>query len=252
MSQISQEIAAAGSEKAAIQVATKYHLCNKDGKLDDDHFKEVKLSDGDSAYVQVIGFVHDDKSDGSGKAGITFAFRASVEGKLVAHAMNKKNTNAGGWEASDMRTWMNTELISELPSELQAAIVPVDKLTNNVGDTKSTKSVTATSDKLWLFSLTEFCGEIDWWDDSDAYYNKVMNAEGSQYQLFKDVPVDSYSEKNEILARNGKHSTTTSGYWMRSPFLETSDMFSHVDYLGDPGHGGYAKDSRGVVPGFCI
>ncbi len=153
LSQISAEIGAAGDEAAAIEVAKKYNLCTPEGKLDGTQVKSVTLADGTQTTVQIVGFAHDDKTSG-GKAGITFIF-----GDCVGEApMNPTDTNAGGWEASQMRGYLNSDVMTLLPEDLKSAIVPVDKLTNNVGKTQDISAVTATSDSLWLFSLAELAG----------------------------------------------------------------------------------------------
>ena len=71
----------------------KYNLCTPDGKLDGTQVKNVTLFDGTTTQVQIAGFAHDDKTVGSGKAGITFIFKDAV----AEHSMNNSRTNAGGW-----------------------------------------------------------------------------------------------------------------------------------------------------------
>ena len=243
LSKISQEIGQAGSESAAIEVAKKYNLCTPDGRLDGTQTKTVTLSDGTTAQVQICGFAHDDKSDGSGKAGITFIFKDAV----AEHSMNGSGYNSGGWEASEMRSWLNSGLKGQLPSDLQAVIVPVGKRTNNVGETTSASSVTVTSDALWLFSARELCGDIDWY--SDQSYNSVLNAEGAQYKLFRDMNVDSYNG-NAILTKNFHGSSCN--WWERSANPSYSSNFLDVYSYGGPNSFDYAAYSYGVVPGFCI
>ena len=131
LSRISAEIAAAEDEDAAIEVAKQYELCTPDGRLDGTQVKSVTLSDGTQTTVQIVGFAHDNKTEG-GKAGITFVFGDAI-GK---GSMNSSKTNAGGWEASQMRAYLNGDWRAQLPEDLDAAIVPVDKLTNNVGETQ--------------------------------------------------------------------------------------------------------------------
>ena len=242
LSQISAEIGAAGDEAAAIEVAKKYNLCTPEGKLDGTQVKSVTLADGTQTTVQIIGFAHDDKT-GGGKAGITFIF-----GDCVAEAsMNPTDTSAGGWEASQMRAYLNSDWRAQLPEDLSAVIVPVDKLTNNVGETQNASSVTATSDLLWLSSITELCGAIDWYKDSA--YNDVLNAEGSKYKLFRDTAVNSMVS-TEILVRKLQGSSGI--WWVRSPHSGSSVVFQRVDSSGVLGGGNGAGESYGVVPGFCI
>ncbi|MCU7585169.1 zinc ribbon domain-containing protein [Adlercreutzia muris] len=242
LAQISDEIGAAGDEAAAIEVAKKYNLCTPEGKLDGTQVKLVTLTNNMTVPVQIVGFAHDDKTAG-GKAGITFMF-----GDAIAEApMNQTDTNAGGWEASQMRAYLNGDGMALLPEDLKKVVAPVDKLTNNVGETQDVSAVTTTSDSLWLLSAAELCGSIDWY--SDPSYNAVLNAEGFEYQLFRDTAVDS-SNANDILVKNYQNSPYF--WWGRSPDPGYSDGFRIVYSGGDPGYDGDASYSRGVVPGFCL
>ena len=242
LAQISDEIGAAGDEAAAIEVAKKYNLCTPEGKLDGTQVKLVTLTNNMTVPVQIVGFAHDDKTAG-GKAGITFMF-----GDAIAEApMNQTDTNAGGWEASQMRAYLNGDGMALLPEDLKKVVAPVDKLTNNVGETQDVSAVTTTSDSLWLLSAAELCGSIDWY--SDPSYNAVLNAEGFEYQLFRDTAVDS-SNANDILVKNYQNSP--GGWWERSPIPGYSVGFQFVSSDGYPISSGYASDSNGVVPGFCL
>lgn len=245
LSQISAEIGAAGDEAAAIEVAKKYNLCTPEGKLDGTQVKSVTLADGTRTTVQIVGFAHDDKTAG-GKAGITFIF-----GDCVGEAsMNGEPTNAGGWEASQLRGYLNGDWRSQLPQELDAVIVPVDKLTNNVGETQDVSSVTATSDSLWLFSLAELAGPISATEASYGYewLPEIFNAEGSRYQLFSDAGV-AWDGENSILVKNFQGSSFS--WWERTPNPLYTYGFWSVASVGNPNAGGDI-DSYGVVPGFCI
>ena len=247
LSQISAEIGAAGDEAAAIEVAKKYNLCTPEGKLDGTQVKSVTLADGTQTTVQIVGFAHDDKTSG-GKAGITFIF-----GDCVGEApMNPTDTNAGGWEASQMRGYLNSDVMTLLPEDLKSAIVPVDKLTNNVGKTQDISAVTATSDSLWLFSLAELAGPIsaaELLGGSYGWAADIFNAEGSRYQLFSDTGVI-WNNENSTLVKNLQGSPDS--WWGRSPYPDSSGDFQYVLSDGGP-YGGYGTHySYGVVPGFCI
>ncbi|MEY8314740.1 DUF6273 domain-containing protein [Adlercreutzia muris] len=242
LAQISDEIGAAGDEAAAIEVAKKYNLCTPEGKLDGTQVKLVTLTNNMTVPVQIVGFAHDDKTAG-GKAGITFMF-----GDAIAEApMNQTDTNAGGWEASQMRAYLNGDGMALLPEDLKKVVAPVDKLTNNVGETQDVSAATTTSDSLWLFSAAELCGSIDWY--SDPSYNAVFNAEGFEYQLFRDMAVDS-SNANDILVKNYQNSPYF--WWERSPNPDGSVRFRNVGSVGNPDFYDNAGSSSGVVPGFCL
>ena len=58
----------------------------------------MKLTDGQTLEYMIIGINHDDLADGSGKAGLTFL--AASTG--IKSRVNATNTNAGGWEKSEL------------------------------------------------------------------------------------------------------------------------------------------------------
>ena len=120
-------------------------------------------------------------------------------------------------------------------------------MTNNTGETTSASSVTATSDELWLFSVCELCGPIDWYNEQSLC--SVLNAEGEQYKLFRDMNVDNRNG-NAILAKTSRGGSCA--WWERSPRPRYSVGFVSVGPDGSPGNGDNADASLAVVPGFCI
>ncbi len=242
LSQISDEIGAAGDEAAAIEVAKKYNLCTPEGKLDGTQVKLVTLTNNMTVPVQIVGFAHDDKTAG-GKAGITFIFGECI-GEMP---MNAEMTNAGGWEASQMRAYLNGDGMALLPEDLKKVVAPVDKLTNNAGETQDVSAVTTTSDSLWLPSFAELVG---WLPDDASSDAPVFNAEGSQYKLYRDTNVVWENIENPILVKNYQNSPRN--WWGRSPDPHYSGGFHRVISDGDPRNRGDASNSGGVVPGFCL
>lgn len=247
LSGISEEISKEATEEGAIEIAKKYNLVGSDGALNKTQAKTIELSDGTTAAVQIAGFLHDDKTSGD-KAGITFIFKDAI-GK---QKMNEDYDNSGGWKDSLVRSWLAKDGLSLLPQDLRNKIVAVKKETNNAGETQSVSSVTTTTDKLWLFSLTELCGTepagaLDW-ANGDTY-NSILNAEGSEYKLFRDCNVKA-RESNKVLIKSFDGSEVD--WWSRSPFPNSTNCFGGVGTSGDPGYSYAAKYSYGVVPGFCI
>lgn len=230
---------------------------------------------GSLVPVQIIGFAHDGKTDG-GKAGITFQFvdciaeremnplskdeadynaYAEQEQRTLSEVMeyysDGVHTNAGGWESSSMREWLNNDLLGRLPEDLSSVIVAVDKQTNNIGWTKEGLEgvVTTTSDKLWLPSIAELRGGVTEAEAEYSYVVDVINAEGQEYKLFRDMNVLNDSE-NPILGKNYNGSSCL--WWERSPGLNYAGTFCIVssDALLYSVSG--ADTSYGVSPGFCI
>ena len=70
--------------------------------------------------------------------------------------------------------------------------------------------------------------------------NNTANFEGKQYPYFEN-------EENRIAYRAGD----TDWWWLRSPYLADSHGFCYVDY-GGHANDGWATDSLGVRPAFCL
>lgn len=244
LSRISAQISACGSEEA-LEVAKSYNLTNPDGTLDGTQAKQVELTDGTTTEVQIIGFYHDDKSDGSGKAGISFMF---VDG-VAARSMNSSGTSTGGWEQSEARTWLNSDFLNQLPDDLRTKVVSVNKIANNIGATADPASVTTTTDSLWLVSHAEITGTTD---GSNPGYAGALDLEGTQYQLFADCGV-SWASAGTVLTKNmaGAHNAGGAYWWQRSPAPD-ADLFIYTNDLYETLNGAEASAELALVPGFCI
>lgn len=265
LSQISKEIAATSSEDEAIELAKAYNLTTSDGKLDGTQTKSFKLTDGTECSAQILGFRHDDLADGSGKAGISWIFKDAV-GKRTWNLPRSSNLSErwnteGGWEASDLRAYMNDDVYGRLPEDLQAIIRSVTKRSNNIGNLDYRKYdateevistlVTPTSDKLWAPSMVELFGDHGGWGErasAEGFYSLLYFAEGYQYQLTYDTYVnDMNTHVHKVLAKTYEGDAT--GWWSRSVSVANQaegvtdnggTMFGNINY------------ERGVVPGFCI
>lgn len=208
--------------KAAMDAGTKF---------------STKLTDGKTLEYRIVGINHDDLADGSGKAGLTFEATNSA---LGFQKMNATNTNAGGWEKSELRQKMNSgEIWNLMPSDLQSKVKAVTKLTNNVNGTDKNAAVTATSDKLFLLSYSEIV-PTSYWASSYPW----TSSEGAQYEAFKDKVTNNYSG-NEFLKIGY-------GWGERSVFPNYSDNFLYVYTNGDPSHSNYATYSNCVCPAFSF
>lgn len=244
MKKLSNAISAADSDKAGIKIAEEHNLVDSDGKLQGDT-KTVILADYTKTSVRILGFRHDDLA-GGGKAGITFEF-ADIP---TRHYMNAKGTNDGGWEASEMRAWLNSDFLNMLPDDLRECVEPAEKLTNNKGKVGEgeTSAVTSTKDLLWLPSSTEVYGsEKGSWAD-------VYDAEGSQYQLYADQGVTTSDYEFCEEDKGGKYSSWWSlrSWWLRSPNPAYEHKFLFVDSFWGHCDSGGVKDAFGVSPGFCL
>lgn len=160
--------------------------------------------------------------------------------------MNATNTNAGGWEKSELRKEMNSgEIRNLMPSDFQSKVKTVRKLTNNVGGNSENKdaAVTATVDRLFLLSYSEIV-ETPWngWYDWCTF--SWIGKEGTQYEAFEGKVTENHSDNSAIIVGDV--------WWERSAHPNYSDAFLNVGFQGNPTSGTDAKYSRCVCPAWCF
>lgn len=255
IAQISKLISKKGDQNGAIEIAKKCHLCTADGKLDGTQTKDVTLSDGTQTKVMIMGFNHDDKSDGSGKAGITFVFADDIAKKNMFEKADLDNlfqkiqddgSASISWENTSLRSWLSGSFSNELPSDLSEQIVSVDKADavmpwvsftidsyygggigaelNDDPDLTTTSTTITTSDKLWVPSYVELAPISDFNDDYMSDWAYLLQ-EGSQYQLFDDVGL-AEDIPNSVL---GTYDSQDGGSWWLRSWGTYGDGFSGKD-----------------------
>ena len=194
--------------------------------------KTIELTTGEQVTLVILGFNHDDLTSG-GKAGITIGMKELLATK---YRMNASNTNAGGWDESEMRTTTMQTLLGQLPSDLQAAIKSVNKKATSGGASTTIKT---SSDKLFLFSEVEIDGTT-----SSGYAS-----EGEQYEYWKTVKDGTVAADRVKKLSNGGGSANS--WWLRSPSVSGSSSFRYVSSTGSVGTTG-ASNTYGVSFGFCV
>ena len=174
--------------------------------------------------IDIIGKNHDDYSDGSGKAPLTFQLHDCY---AYEKQMNSSDTNVGGWTDCAMRNTHLPAILVLMPTEVQNGIREVNKLTS-AGNQSST--INTTADKLFLLSEIEIFGSVD-------YSN---SGEGTQYDYYK--------------AGNSKVKML-SGYqwdwWERSPDGSDATYFCCVNNYGYA-NSNDANGPLGVAFAFCF
>ena len=179
---------------------------------------------GDTNYqIDIIGKNHDTYTAG-GTAPLTFQLHDCYGTK---YAMNSSNTNRGGWTSCAMRRTHLPAILALMPSEVQAGIKEVNKLTS-AGSQSST--INTTADKLFLLSEIEIFGSVT--------YSK--SGEGSQYAYYS-------AGNSKVKNLSGPEDF----WWERSPNGSNSTAFCFVNSLGSADNTD-ASYSTGVAFGFCF
>ena len=177
--------------------------------------------------IDIIGKNHDDYSDGSGKAPLTFQLHDCY---ADAKRMNISDTNIDGWSGCAMQSRYLPAILALMPTEVQNGIREVNKLTS-AGNSSAT--INTTADKLFLLSEIEIFGGIS--------YSK--SGEGTQYDYYK-------AGNSKGKKFNGSAHT----WWERSPFGGALEYFCSVYSDGYDGSFNYdfASYESGVAFGFCF
>ena len=148
------------------------------------------------------------------------------------------NGNIGGWPASGMRTYVNSDIYNALPSELKNGIINTVVVSGH--GTKDSSNFTST-DKLYLLDAKEIYG--------DSFTNQYNTAKDSERQLdyysSQNVTTSNYS--GAIKQRNGSNDY----WWLRSPYSTGNTIFCGMSNNGD-----WRRDrsniTSGVSPAFRI
>ena len=244
--------------------------------------KTIELTTGEQVTLIILGFNHDDLSDGTGKSSITLGLKNAL---TTNYPMNTELTNSGGWGATVMRTSTLQTVYGQLPTELKGLIKSVNKLTAR---RDLSGEIEVTSDKLFLFSQEEVMGT----HMEDVMGNNSFPGEGKQYEYFKNAYIPTpisgtgkfsvlegtscfytldYDIANKYNNRFGEQiGTITEDYynynaakaqgnngnnaivwWLRSPYEYSPLSFCYINSTGSAYRTG-SDTSHGVVFGFCI
>lgn len=182
---------------------------------------KINIQVGDELLeFAIMDFNHDDLTDGSGKAGITFGMTGLMADK---HNMNSTDTNVGSFVGSEMYAYLKDIVLPSIPQKVQNAIKPVNKRTS-AGDTST--DVGVDSMPLWLFSAAE-CDQSSYFAAAD---------EGIVYPYYSN---QANRQKGDV-------------WWLRSPSTVGSTNFCAVGASGVLGPSIRASISHGISFGFCV
>lgn len=187
--------------------------------------KPVTLTTGETIELQIAGFNHDTYSDGV-TAPVTFVMKNCLN---ATANMNSGDTNTGGYPASAMKTYVETNIYNKLPSDLKAIVAPVKKKCYTTHNDAS--SLSEANYNVWLLAEAEVF---------DIVSQTVGNGEGTKYPIFTD-DASRIKKVNNIAYK----------WWLRSCRYSYSRYFVRVNDGGDVGYTP-ASGSGGVVVGLCV
>ena len=142
------------------------------------------------------------------------------------HRMNRDATNRGGWAATEMRRYLNSDVLALLPDDLQAVIKPTTIV--QIVDGKRVE----TQDKLFCLSATQVFGNGSWTSREP-----------------EDTQLDIFRREKDRVKECGSYGTWF--WWLRSANSSYSHDFCLVNTSGT-NDTSYAGNSYGVALGFSL
>ncbi len=179
----------------------------------------------------LVGIDVDTLADGSGKAKMTWLTEQLLKtdrrinpSRSGSEGAYTEGTGAiGGWEKSEMRSYMKTTLKPLIPEAIRNRIAEVTK-TQPSYDTTGASSITQTTqDDVWAPS-----------------YNELFEPDGLYHSVFPD---------NASRIKQKPGATSASNWWLRSAY--DSSLFRCVNSIGDWDYY-ITVGSRSVALGFCL
>ncbi len=201
------------------------------------NYKALDLGAQGTVNMQIVALNKDPLASGSGNAATTWI---SKELLLTKHRMNPARSGSsgaydegtgaiGGWEKSEMRTYMKETIKPLIPSNVRSAIKEVTKV-SRIYDTagNAVDNVTSTDD-VWIPSRKEM--------------NISTTYEANGFAYAGAFPDNASRIKSQIGA------SSASWWWLRS--ANNASYFNYVN-SGGSNSTSSADDEGGVAVGFCL
>lgn len=122
----------------------------------------LDLGDEGTVNMQIVAFDADDLADGSGKAHISFVAKESLKTNKrmnPAYISGTEGTGGiGGWEKSEMRTYLNDTILPLIPENVSSMIKPVTKYSDGYDTSDGAVDSSVTIDSVWIPSVREIYG----------------------------------------------------------------------------------------------
>ena len=207
--------------------------------------KEVEI-EGKSYTVRVADNTTPAECSGTDFSQTACGFVVEFVNVLELRQMNSTDTNVGGWEASEMRTYANGDFFNKLPSDLQNLIIDTKVISGH--GSADTSNFTST-DKIYLLSVHEIYedGTESNLSEKDTAWNNTRQLD---YYKARNVNADGHLS-NTIKWYKDDINEMTYLWWLRATSSSSINKFLNVygsGYLTSR----IATASNGFAPAFRI
>ena len=204
--------------------------------------KKVDLGTYGTHTLRIANTSTPSECSGTGFSQTACGFVLEFEDTITEKEMNSKSTNVGGWPASSMYTFVNTDIYNAIPEELRNGIIDTTVVSGH-GSTSGETNFTST-DKLYLLSTGEIwangtSGSIT--QDSARTLTRQLD-----YYKMRNVTTSNYGD---AIKKNG---SSADWLWLRAAHSGNNIVFFNVYNNGSWNSGIGASASGGVAPAFRL
>ena len=172
--------------------------------------------------------------------GVVFEFADAFDSRRMnpgpSSSQQNGEGNKGGWEYSELRSYVNSTVYNALPDVIKNRILPTSVISGHGSDDSANF---VTQDKLYFLSMKEI-----WGVNSTEYASLPNDSVGATRQL------DYYEMKGTSISDPSPASKSFS-YWLRSADLNSSRFFITSSNAGVP-WGSYAEYNSYISPAFRV
>ena len=159
---------------------------------------------------------------------------------IIEHTMNGTATNAGGWPATTMRTFVNNDIYNAIPDEIKNAIIDTTVVS---GHGKSDTENFTSTDKLYLLSTAEVWSQ----GSSNTISTDTARDNTRQLDYYKNLGTSTSNYSGAIK----KDGTSADWWWLRAAYSNTAFTFLFVSDSGG-WSANNATIASGVAPAFRL
>lgn len=201
-----------------------------------------------SCYMRIAAFDTDVLANGE-----TVPITWIANNMPFQHRMNETRTADGGWEQSEMRSWLSETIFPLMPEVLRTSIKEVVKPYFLYDENEERNAI----DKLWIPSIQEV---------NSTMYSTTVHSSGMSYQVTYFYPEETGVIYNGIFKARGyssinsyrirRYEETKTAWWTRTTCTSsystaTQDSFGYVSSDGGVTYGTNSTIEYGVIIGFC-
>ena len=207
--------------------------------------KELDLGDLGIHNVRIANTTTPDECSTEGFSQTACGFVVEFEDIITTRSMNDASSNTGGWPASTIYTYVNTDIYNVLPTDLKNIIIDTTVVSGHgTGDSTNFTS----TDKLYLLTNKEVYGTFPSGTGNDADTAKDSTR---QLDYYKKLDVTNKNYEKAIK----KYQSVATSWWFRSATYYFEYLFVYdtgMYHGGSWGAGSGYTNNYGVSPAFRI